>query len=296
MLELLSALIVQFLILGIPAYIIYYKLYKKQSPLHNKSLTAYNVLTDDETFYLQNVLRNLADYFKSNTDYIILFYKHRLLYQYTNFFIKEKGEITTESGKTIDVKTEFSRLEDEYGDELFHLANMNMNYLSFSKEFTELKYFTSHGFINFCKWFRESGIFKAMLDEMYKIVIETKGSGITLFRLHEIYNIFNDICVYSEEYRAKYNPSAILDIINGVHHMSSESSTDSTNSRVSSDDDTTATKLPNQLEDIKQLLNELLDETNIQSSQSTPKLQNSIFEEFDKLLKNEKTEFLVNGC
>jgi len=213
MFQVLFAILIEFAILAIPTYIIFKKLYSKQV---KSKFASNNTLSHEEAQEYRDLLISMDTYLLKNMEYLGLFLKHPILYQYTNYYIIGKKNY-------ID---EYNKMLDTYGSELFSIETENkMNFLSLG--FGTKIYFTNHGFVHFCKWIKEESIFDKIISEMYSVLALTNGCGMTQNRIQEIITLFNDIREIPE-YSELYKPFNLTPFTN--------SSTSSSRTSISSND------------------------------------------------------------
>jgi hypothetical protein len=213
MFQVLFAILIEFAILAIPTFIIFKKLYSKQT---KSKFASNNTLLPEEAQEYRDLLISMDTYLLKNMEYLGLFLKHPILYQYTNYYIIGKKNY-------ID---EYNKMLDTYGSELFSIETENkMNFLSLS--FGTKIYFTNHGFVHFCKWIKEESIFDKIISEMYNALAQTNGCGMTQNRIQEIITLFNDIREIPE-YCELYKPFNLTPFTN--------SSTSSSITSISSND------------------------------------------------------------
>jgi hypothetical protein len=231
MFNVILAMILEFFILAVPAYILFKKLYPKPSKTKFSG-----TLSQEQAIEFRTFLLELDTYLKENTEYFGLFFTNPILYEYTRYFIETKSGIFKSKidGNKKTSREEYSSMIEIYGDELFHSSDIKMNFLSFG--YGNQIYFTSHGFVHFCKWLREIGLFDAILVEMYNTVELTNGCGMTAERIGELVKLFDDVRQLSPEYEERFKPFIMDELLNLSQSIISPSSSNS-QSGSSSDED-----------------------------------------------------------
>ena len=207
--DIIFATTIQFFILAIPAYIVFKKLYRQ--PVKAKFS---GTLSQEEAIEFRSFLEQLSDYLKDNNEYFGLFFTNPILYEYTRYFVEiKKSQFTFNGDSHIkSANEEYYNMREMYGDELFHSADIKMNFPSFS--YNGKIHFTSHGFVHYGKWLRETGIFDYILNEMYSIVALTNGCGISSERLGELVKLFDDVRTLSSEYSIRFKPFVLEELKN----------------------------------------------------------------------------------
>ena len=209
MLAVVAAMVLEFFILAIPAYIIF----KKLRPNQDKKLTKFSkLLNQDEALEYRGFLEGLADYLKDNNQFIAIFFNNPILIEYIKYFIdvKQGYFISKLDGHRKSAYEEYGIMLECYGEELFN-KNEIMRFLSFG--YGKQIYFTSHGFVHLCKWIRENGLFDTILLEIYSMIVLTNGYGMRKKRLAEIVQLFDDIRELSVEYQERFRSLSLDELI-----------------------------------------------------------------------------------
>ena len=112
-------MILEFLILALPIYIIFTKLKPSQKDIQPKFS---NILNQEEAIEYRCFLEGLADYLNGNNQYISLFFKNPILFEYIQYYINDKrGKfVSLLDGHNKSAYEEFKIMEQCYGEELFN--------------------------------------------------------------------------------------------------------------------------------------------------------------------------------